>query len=119
MVSEVVGLLATPKEGRKDGIQRLIKSKLYQFIGTTLQTEMTTVSGWITSMHAGRCPALPKTVVKDSFYETVVNQLPNFYREPKPESGGSDENLLALGPSIVSGSFLSGPNIVHFFPLFW
>lgn len=113
MVSEVVGLLATPTEdrklkARKDGIQRLIKSKLYQFIGTTLQTEMATVSGWITSMHAGRCPALPKTVVKDSFYETVVNQLPNFCREPKPEGGGEVVGRDALQPLYAATESVGG-----------
>ena len=43
-----------------NGLKKLLNSKLYQFVGAGLQAELSSVSSWITSLHANRCHACPR-----------------------------------------------------------
>ena len=59
----------------------MLSGKLYQFVGSGLQTEMTTIHGWLAAMLAGRSPSLSKAGSEQSLYKLVIDRLPFFARE--------------------------------------
>ena len=61
-------------------IKALLKGKLYQFVSVALQTELTTISEWVSNMAVGRNPGLPTSTCEGSIYKDVVDRLPFFAR---------------------------------------
>ena len=54
-------------------------SKLYAFVGSGLQAELTWISGWIETMSKGRSPQLPRGT-DNKLYQQVIDKLVNFCR---------------------------------------
>ena len=83
--SQAEQLFRTARQARSvagcvQGMKRPVNSKLFQFVGASLQSEMNTINSWVVALHASRAPPLPKTPAAGSFYKRIVDLLLHFVR---------------------------------------
>lgn len=84
--NKVLGVLPTPTvevtlAASLTGIKKIVGTKLYQFVGVGLRSEISTVQGWINTMHQNRNPNFAKVQTGVGFYQQVIGMLPNYARQ--------------------------------------
>lgn len=82
----LMALFPTPSEARTleatpTGLKKIAASKLFQFVGAGLQTEVTKVQTWVSAMVGSRNPPIAKHASDSDLYKQVLGLLPNFCRE--------------------------------------